>query len=413
MGLNILHISADYPDAINPRKTKAISYLVEADKGDNTHVVYSLNRKSPPLGSFAKNVLKNPARPKIAIHLERQNDQVTAVVYSGAPGGLYMARAMECLADQIGEDLDKRGIKPDLVHGHKLTLEGLIAERLSKRYGCPYAVSIQVNTDEKILRYRPDLRARYRRIFHQASLVFPFSVMGLRVFECAFGHRANKTVILPCSSPQDRIIAPQLTDPVIASVFHLKDYKNKNLKALLTAAKILENKYPDFSFELYGGGTRAEEDRISELIAKSGTNTFRKMGAIGHDQVQEMLNGKAGFAMIPKRETFGMVFIEALLAGCPVVYPENWAIDGLFENASFAVSAPSNDQEAITTAIERLIKDQSAMKAELAQWQTDGRLNRFQRTAINACYLDTLAQLSHAKHQKPPESRPNYSKSGI
>ncbi len=391
--MNIIHLSADYPDTIRSGKTRAISYLVDATKEDFNHLVYSLNRISPLPGVFAKSFLKKPIHPKIDVKFQRESDELTSVLYSGLPGSLYLTDTMEQLAEEIGNDLEKRGLKPDLIHGHKLTVEGLLAEVLSKRFGCKYALSIQVNTDKKILDLRPDMRSRYSRIFHSAEFVFPFSVMGLRVFENAFGMRTRKTVLLPCSSPEDRILKPQITEPVIASVFHLKDYKNKNLKTLIKATCTLEKRHPNLTFELFGGGDQRYEVLVDELISRADTNSFKRKGSIAHNLVQETLNKKAGFAMIPKRETFGMVFIEALLAGCPVVYPQNWAIDGFFEGASFAIAAHSCDQTAVTDAIERLVTDQEAMKSELAQWQLEGKLDLFQRVAVNACYKNTILTL--------------------
>lgn len=399
LSLNIIHLSADYPDAFRPGKTRAISYLVDATKDDFNHLVYSLNRVTPAPGALAAALLKNPFHPKLDVMLERESDTLTSLKYSGLPGGLYLADSMEQLADEIGNDLESRGVKPDLIHGHKVTVEGLLAECLAKRFGCKFALSIQINTDKKILDLRPDLRTRYGRIFHDAELVFPFSVMGLRIFENAFGERKRKTILLPCASPEDRILKPQIAAPVIASIFHLKDYKNKNLHALINATSALEKKHPNLSFELYGGGDQKIEDLVDTLISKANTSAFHRKGPIAHKRVQDMLNTKAGFAMIPKRETFGMVFVEALLAGCPVVYPENWAIDGFFDEASFAVAVPSSDQSAITDAIQKLITDQESMKSELTLWQQAGKLDHFQRVAVNDCYKKSILSINDQRHK--------------
>lgn len=382
----IVHISGDYPDAVQPRKTRAVSSLVEAVHDTFDQHVYSINRTSPSGRELLSGLMRNPVKPGFKVRLTEADNGVTAVEYDGLPAGLFMQGTLSQLADRIADDLVRRGIRPDLLHGHKLTLEGLIAERVSLRFKCPFALSLQVNTDRKILKFRPDLTPAYRRIYHGAAVVFPFSVMGQRVCDAVLGPRDKPTCLLPCSSSQDRILAPKVTAPVLSSVFHLKDQKNKNVAALVTASKALQDRHRDYAFHLYGGGSLQDESRIDQLAAQAEATSFVRKGPIAHENVQDMLNGMCGFAMVSKRETFGMVFLEAILAGCPVVYPKDWAIDGFFDGASFALAAPSDDVPAIEAAMEKLITDQERLKGDLAEWQQTGQLARFQRSNVIAAY---------------------------
>lgn len=389
----IVHVSGDYPDAYDSGKTKAVSSLVDAVHDTFDQNVYSINRTSPSATSTLSALAQNPVKPGFSVDFAQDQDGVIAVRYEGLPGGLFMQASLLKLADRIAEDLVAKGIKPDLIHGHKLTIEGLIAEKLGKYFKCPYALSLQVNTDRKILKFRPDLTKDFRRIYHGAALVFPFSVMGQRVCDNALGARAAPTIVLPCTSPEDRIIAPRVVEPVLASVFHLRDYRNKNAAALVKASAALQRRHPRYEFHLYGGGSAEQEQAVDDLIAENRATSFVRKGPIPHQNVQTMLNGMCGFAMVSKRETFGMVFLEALLAGCPVVFPKDWAIDGFFDDASFALGVPANDDPAIEAAMERMVMEQSDLKRELSEWQENGRLALFQRNSVVAAYKDAVACL--------------------
>ncbi|MEL7528119.1 MAG: glycosyltransferase [Pseudomonadota bacterium] len=389
----IVNISGDYPDTVQPGKTKAVSSLVDATRDEFVQVVYSINRVSPSASDVVTKLARHPVRPRFDIRFEPEHDGLTAVRYDGLKAGLFMEAALLHLSERIAADISSKGIKPDLIHGHKLTLEGLIAEKLSAHFGCPYALSVQVNTDRKILKFRPDLRSTYRRIYQGAAIVFPFSVMGQRVCDGALGGRSGPTIILPCTSPEDRIMAPQVVEPVLTSVFHLKDYRNKNAAALVEASAALQGRHEGFAFHLYGGGPEPDEQAIDGLIAKNGATSFVRKGPIAHREVQTMLNAACGFAMVSKRETFGMVFLEALLAGCPVVFPKDWAIDGFFDEASFALGASANDFGSIESAMEKMIVDQRSMKQELADWQESGKLARFQRSSVVQTYKTAIADL--------------------
>ncbi|WP_299471901.1 glycosyltransferase [uncultured Roseibium sp.] len=386
----IVHISGDYPDSIVPGKTKAVSSLVDAVRDTFDQHIYSINRGKPSSASLVAGLLRNPLKPGFDLQFSQDEDGVTAIRYEGLPAGLYMKGSLSHLADRIADDMIRRDIKPDIIHAHKLTLEGLIAEKLSRRLECPYALSIQVNTDRKIMKYRPDLLRHYRRIYHGASVVFPFSVTGQRVCDETLGPRQKPTVLLPCTSPEDRIIAPQIVEPVLASVFHLRDLQNKNAAALVKASSGLQKRHEGYAFHLYGGGTKEQEEKIDSLIAEHQATSFVRKGPIPHKDVQAMLNGVCGFAMVSKRETFGMVFLEALLGGCPVVFPRDWAIDGFFDDASFALGVSAKDFPAIEAAMERLVVDQSRLKTELSQWQQTGKLSHFQRESVVSTYKTSM-----------------------
>lgn len=392
MSIVIVHVSGDYPDRIKPYKTKAVSSLIEETDADLDHHVYSINRIDPDASSLLRALLKYPTNPRLNIEFCTSEDSEKALAYQAIPGGIFLAGTMSRLADAIAEDVMKQGLRPDFVHGHKLTLEGLIVREISQRLGCPYLLSVQVNTDRKILKMRPDLLSSYRRVYHEAAAVFPFSVMGQRVCDQFLGQRKGKTVLLPCTSAQDQIIPPKNSAPVLASVFHLKDHKNKNVQPLIRASRQLQHEFPDYRFQLYGGGSDDDLIAIDQMIDEEGATSFERKGPILPTSVQPMLNSKCGFALVSKRETFGMVFLEALLAGCPVVFPKDWAIDGFFDDASFAIGVKSSDNDAIRSAMAKLIVDQDVLKKELQTWQEKGALNRFQRESVRKTYVNTILE---------------------
>lgn len=390
MSMVVVHVSGDYPDRIQPHKTKAVSSLIAETEADLDHYVYSINRIDPDGVSLLRALVANPINPRLNIELDTLKSREKALSYQAIAGGVYLAGTMSRLADAIADDIVKRGLKPDFLHGHKLTLEGLIVREISQRLGCPYLISVQVNTDRKILKSRPDLFSIYRSVYHEAAVVFPFSVMGQRVCDGLLGERKGNTVLLPCTSPQDQIIPPEISEPVLASVFHLKDYKNKNVLSLIRASKHLQAQLAEYRFHLYGGGSDEVQATIDRMIDEEGAVSFERKGPIHPASVQAMLNKMCGFVLVSRRETFGMVFLEALLAGCPVVFPKNWAIDGFFDDASFAIGVNSRDRDAIREAMAKLIVDQKQLKQELGVWQDTGALRHFQRENVRKTYVNSV-----------------------
>jgi hypothetical protein len=123
---DILHISCDFPDVLVGNKTQAVKRLVDATP-EHAHTVYSLNRVDGLSGieflDFA------PSR--------------IAVAYRAPPKGLLLKTRLDAVAEAILEDMARRKIKVQLIHAHKLTIDGIIGHKISRKLGVPIIFSIQ------------------------------------------------------------------------------------------------------------------------------------------------------------------------------------------------------------------------------------------------------------------------------
>ncbi|MGJ3628610.1 glycosyltransferase [Sphingomonas sp. MMS24-JH45] len=142
------------------------------------------------------------------------------------------------------------------------------------------------------------------------------------------------------------------------------------------------------TLEIAGAGGAAAEAAVDALIADV---PGRRAGFLAADALQPWMNGAAVFAMPSHRETFGTVFSEALLAGCPIVYPEGRAVAGYLDDCPFALAVPPRDHAAIGDAIAELVHDQHRRKAALARWHAEGGGERFRRASILRTYREGLA----------------------
>ncbi|MEE9433104.1 MAG: glycosyltransferase [Sphingorhabdus sp.] len=387
--MTIIHISTDYPDSFNPDKTSAIKNLLDATASKHDHFVYSLNRTdiSPIKVGLGKLL---PSRVAGKIESLSDNPKMISLSYEAPSRGIFLKSSMIALADHIAGDIARRNLRPKLVQGHKISMEGIIAYHVAQKLGIPYALSIQGNSDRSILNVRRDLWPLYRRIFHEAAVVFPFTPWALAYLEQRFGKRKGETVLLPCITRQDKILAPAMAENRIVSAFNLKHWRLKNLPALIRGADYVAGKVDDFSLDIFGGGDAADVAIVQSWAASADHATIRLPGAVASAQIQREMNKAAGFTMVSHKESYGMVFVEALLAGCPVVYPANAAIDGYFDDHDFAIPVPAKNQTAINEAMLRLLRDQQQLKSALARWQQSGEAAFFQKRQIAASYAKGL-----------------------
>ncbi|MBU7581294.1 MAG: glycosyltransferase family 4 protein [Porphyrobacter sp.] len=287
---------------------------------------------------------------------------------------------LDKLADWIARRIAETDTVPDLVIGHKLTVEGILAQRLAERFGIPYALTIQGNTDQKILAFRPDLARRFGSIFHGAATVFCFAPWAQRAVEKRLGRREGTTLAMPCPTVHDTIHTPRAGGTDVISVFHLRNHAIKNLDGLVAAVRGLAAVNQPVSLKIYGGGTPEETAACAAIIGDAPGLTL--MGPRTQDELGPIMNSAIAFVMPSRRESFGLVFVEALFAGLPIIYPKGASIDGYFDSLPFAIGIDARNTDDIAQAIRTAMAQEQPLKHALAEWQAAGGLEQFTRAAI-------------------------------
>ena len=389
----VVHISGDFPDAVQPRKTRAVLNLVQGTADAFEHRVYSLNRV--PLA--ARGHMSRIG----AVEVVADRDHVVSLTYAAPARGLFLATAMQRVAEAILGDLQRLGLRPAAVQGHKLSIEGLAARPIAAALSIPYALSLQGDTDQKILSIRRDLRGRYRQVYRDAAAVFPFAPWIARWCDESLGSRSAAPIVMPCVLASDAVLTPVSTPPKIIAALHLESWRRKNVRTLMAASA----RVPEATVEIAGDGPQTAKDVVDSMIGRAGLQgRARRIGYASPAEMQPWMNSAAVFAMPSLRETFGMVFVEALLAGCPIVYPEGRAVDGYFDGCGFALAVPPKDIDAVAEAIRTLLGDQDRRKGGLARWQRSAAAAAFRRDAILSSYSRGLTEVIETHWVKDPGS---------
>ena len=385
--MRILHISGDYPDPLAPAKTRAVSNLLAMADG-HEHRVVSINRVDWRAGIRA------------LTFSDAAGEAHRAVAYGAPPKGLFMARFLSRLAEWIEADMLEADFTPDLVHAHKLTIEGLAADRVAELCGAPLTISVQGNTDLKIAQARRDLRPRYTTLWRErADLAFPFAPWARQQLDALLGARTKPIVDLPVPGPADAILTPRQVEPVIRTAFNFKDAANKNAARLIRAVARAADTVPEIRLELVGGGDPASFARLAALADQAAPGRVRFLGAVPHSEIQALFNASCAFALVSHRESFGMVFSEALLAGAPCLIPRGRAIDGFLEDGGVVIAADPESEEEIAAGLVRLVREQAAFKDRLGALAASGGLDFLRRDAIRATYLDAIAPFARVEPQ--------------
>jgi glycosyltransferase involved in cell wall biosynthesis len=376
-GLRILHVAAGYPDPLRTETRAVLNLLTLVPEHD--HKVYSICRVGWRSGIAALDFD------------DAAGSGHRAVAYGAPPKGLFLSLFLDRLADWIAEDVSRRRLEPDLVHAHKLSVEGLVGLRLAERFGVPLMVSAQGDSDLKIIGAKPETRARWRQVWSRAAVLFPFAPWTYDRLAALFGQREGPRFLLPCPTPADALSAPRSTGPVFRTAFHFGYARRKNAAGLIAALGSAAAAVPDIRLEVIGGGDPQAFCALRRAADRAAPGRVRFLGARPHAEVQALMGESCAFVLPSRRESYGMVFAEALLAGAPCLIPRGWAIDGYLPDGEVTLAVEAGDVSAIRDALVRLARDESAFKSRLARLGESGGLAFLQRAAIAEAYRAGIA----------------------
>jgi glycosyltransferase involved in cell wall biosynthesis len=375
----ILHISADFPDPLVPEKTRAVENLIAEAEGFR-HVVYSVNRVS--------------WRQDIALFPFAEDR--TAIAYGAPPYGIRLAHHLSLVAEAIRMDLESKRVMPDLIHAHKFSVEGLIAGELSEKTGIPFVASLWGDTDIKIFEAKKTLRPRYKKIANEAAILLPPAPWTREYFKEALSLDASHFELLPVMTAGEAIIAPQPVDqPRLVSVFALDSWRRKGLDILAQAMASLAPEMPGLAVDVYGRGSPRSLLEAQETIRKANAeDRVHLMGPLAHAKVQSTINQYTAFVMAPRRETFGMVHIEAVLAGVPILWSKGRGVDGLFDGFQIGCRCDPNSVTEVADGIRFLVENERRLKESIARRQSDDSFRSLRRRGISARYVGLLSRLT-------------------
>lgn len=244
------------------------------------------------------------------------------------PGGLVWARFTQRV---IREYIERHG-RPDIIAAQSATWAGEAARVAGERRGLPYVIT-EVNTGFGTGRVRGWEAAVSRRVFARAEAVIAISENLRRRLEGFGGPR--RIEIIPCTVDESFWGLPPA--PRTASPFtfyaqaHLSPRKGFDLLIRAFARRFRG----DAGVRLVIGGGGEIRGQLEALTDAAGVRpqvTF--LGAIPREDVRDAMWSANCFVLPSHAENFGVVLIEALSTGLPVIStrcggPEDIITDGV------------------------------------------------------------------------------------
>ena len=176
-----------------------------------------------------------------------------------------------------------------------------------------------------------------------------------------YGVKKEKCTIIPCGIDTKRIYKNHISEPIpkITNILFVgRLNKQKGIPRLLRAVKLIQDKY-DIILHIVGEGE--EKRTIENIIKKENINNVILHGRVPDNSLWELYHKSDIFVLPSERESFGIVLLEAMASGLPIIASDIIGIRNVVKDCSLLVK-PNPKNFAI--AIEKLIIDEK-LKNEL------------------------------------------------
>ncbi|EGT0638230.1 glycosyltransferase family 4 protein [Citrobacter werkmanii] len=207
---------------------------------------------------------------------------------------------------------------PDVMHVHSLDRAGFLAYAISKKYNIPYIVTEHSTAFARSL-ISESKRKRLLNVVSSARKQLAVSQPFSELLNSTFPN--SSWVYLPNIVSDKFLEASEVkekNDNIFTFINICMLTEKKRVDNLIKAFSLLNKKYNNIRLKIGGDGVCRNE--LEELaIELNADNKVEFLGALTRDEVFTQINQADAFVLSSEYETFGVVLIEALALGKPVV----------------------------------------------------------------------------------------------
>lgn len=273
-----------------------------------------------------------------------------------------MVSLRQALCFRVGKQLfkhyiEKNGI-PDIIHVHTFW-PGKLAIWIKENYDIPYVVTehssgfVRDLYSQKIL----DIAAKaYINSKHNFAVSKSLCKLLKNKFNTSFEFVPN---VVDTTFFRQTDNAKNKTEFVFLNIAHLN--KNKNQSGLIQAFSKQFKGNLKYKLEIVGGGE--EFTNLSNLINELGVeNQVRMLGRKSREEVRAIIQRSDCFVLSSLHETFGVVLIEAMSCGLPVLSTKSGGPESIITSDQLGVLCELGDLEKGLKTISKRCFDASLIR---------------------------------------------------
>lgn len=371
----VLVVASWYPSAVDPVAGRFVQdgALALARLGTIAPAVVSFD----PADLIGSGAVRARVASAISAHVDTAlRDDRTVFVTQGAPlpavarlaipSGRYReagathalaarSRALTALGRRWLDGREDDVPLPAVVHAHTVYPDGAAAARLAEMLGVPLVITEHSSAVARVVS-EPEVRDAYVAAARAASAVLVVSDALASDLSGMFPEIGSKLEVIPNGVDLGRFRAAPRNERRPGELLFVGYRKaSKGIATLLAATALVRRRRPDVSLRLVGGAPSSviedEWRREAARLGLEGCVSFE--GAAAPDAVAEAMSRASLFVHPSPRETFGVVALEALASGLPVVAVDSGGVTEILGERPRELGAivPPDDPEALAGAI--------------------------------------------------------------
>ncbi len=198
--------------------------------------------------------------------------------------------------------------------------------------------------------------------------------------------------VMPNATPSYSGTPSTLDQKVVTAAGHLR--RKKGFDRLIRAWSMVAERHPDWELRIYGSGPLRE--RLEHMIETRGLQG--KVRLMGYStRLREEMAQSSLFVLSSRVEGYGMVLVEAMSCGVPVVsFDAPSGPASIIHHGVDGYLVPNNDIPALAQQINKVIEMSGRKRRKLAEGGLRNAAGRTQAT-ISARWEQLLTELHEAK----------------
>ena len=256
--------------------------------------------------------------------------------------------------------------KTEVIHAHSLFSDGGVAYELYKKYRTPYIVAVRSTDVNQYFKKAKHLKPYVMKIMDNASTIvflsksYRDSVIKTYVSKGIKDEIMRKSIIVPNGISAfwlDNIYVNRPTfkieKEIIELIFVGQINKRKNVESVIRVSEKLRNKTGK-KVKLTIVGEAKDKEYYSYVTS---IGKFDYKGYCNPEELIKYYRSADIFVMPSINETFGLVYVEAMSQGLPVIYTKGQGFDGQFREGDVGYAVNPHNINDISEKIEIVLRN--------------------------------------------------------
>lgn len=244
--------------------------------------------------------------------------------------------------------LDQTAAALGLIHAHFGVPDALVAARLSRRHGLPFAVTLHGDDAFKVLPHPGATGSALRRALRDARAVLCVSDAMAEVVQSVLG--PESTVVVAKNGYDDRLFRLSHKPRDLGLLYAGMLVPVKNVDLLLKAYRRIRDRAIDVPLVIAGDGPLKASLQV--LARELGVeDSVRFLGVQSREQIADLMQRSRCLALPSSSEGWGMVVAESLACGTPVVASRVGGVPEILREPAGGVLVAPGDVDALSSAL--------------------------------------------------------------